>query len=272
MEWTAEPQDRLSVNGTALEYACFGPPPAEAPTLVLLHEGLGCVALWRDFPRRLAEATGLGVLVYSRAGYGASDPVELPRPLDYMTREACDVLGPLMDAAGIRQAVLLGHSDGATIAAIYAGSVSDMRVRGLVLIAPHFFTEPDGLAEIRAAGEAYASGDLKDKLSAYHSEPDVAFNGWHDAWTDPAFESWNVADSIDHWRVPALVVQGDADPYGTLAQVREVEHRIYAPVETLILEGAKHSPHLERKEAVVAGIAEFCATLLRLERQEVALA
>ena len=148
MEWSG---GTVSVAGHDLEYACWGPPPGDAPTLVMLHEGLGSVGLWRDWPEALAEATGLGVLAYSRAGYGRSSSAPLPRPLEYMTWEAEDVLGPLLDATGVQSVVLLGHSDGATIAAIYAGSVSDMRVRGLILIAPHFFAEAEGLAAIRAA-------------------------------------------------------------------------------------------------------------------------
>lgn len=272
IKWTEEPQERLQVNGAALEYACWGPSPDQAPTLVLLHEGLGSVAQWKALPQALAEATGFGVFAYSRAGYGASDPVSLPRPLDYMTREAEGGLGAVMDAAGIKQAVLLGHSDGATISTIYAGSVSDMRVRGLVLIAPHFFAEADGLAAIRAAGKAYAEGDLRAKLAKYHTNVDVAFNGWHDAWTDPAFAKWNVADAIDHLRIPVLAIQGRDDPYGTLAQIEEIETRIYSPVETLILDGCGHAPHLEAPDATMAGISEFCARLWRLEQQEVAFA
>ena len=170
----------------------------------MLHEGLGCVALWRDFPRRLAAATGFGVFAYSRAGYGQSDPVPLPRPLDYMTREARETLPELLDAIGLRRGVLLGHSDGASIAAIYAGSVEDFRVRGLVLMAPHFFTEKGGLASIAAAREAYATSDLRAKLAKYHRDVDNAFRGWNDAWLDPGFKAWNIADAIDYLRVPAL--------------------------------------------------------------------
>ena len=270
--WTDGPHERAQVNGTALEYACWGPSPDQAPTLVLLHEGLGSVAQWKDVPQALTDATGFGVFAYSRAGYGASDPVSLPRPLDYMTREAEDNLGAVMDAAGIKQAVLLGHSDGATIATLYAGSVSDMRVRGLILIAPHFFTEADGLAAIRAAGMAYGAGDLRSKLAKHHANVDVAFRGWHDAWTDPAFANWNVADAIDHLRIPVLAIQGRDDPYGTLAQIDEIETRIYSPVETLILDGCGHAPHLEQADATLAEISEFCARLWRLEQQEVAFA
>lgn len=268
-DWSDAPEGRLNVAGTALEYACWGPPPDQAPTLVLLHEGLGSVAQWKDLPAALVQVTGCGVFAYSRAGYGASDPVTLPRSLDYMTREAVDVLGPLMDAAGIEQAVLLGHSDGASIAAIYGGSVSDMRVRGLILMAPHFFTESSGLAAIRAAGKAYAEGPLKDRLARYHDNVDVAFFGWHDAWTDPKFEAWNVADAIDHWRVPVLAIQGRDDPYGTLAQISEIETRIYAPLELCLPQDCGHAPHVEARAQTLEAITEFCARLLRLEQQEV---
>ena len=145
--------DRLTAGGKSLEYARWG--PDGAPTLLLLHEGLGSLGLWRDFPARLADATGWAVAAYSRAGYGASDPADLPRPLDYMTREATEVLPDVIDAIGADQVVLFGHSDGATIAAIHAGRISDPRVRGVVLMAPHFFTEPEGLAEIARAKVAF---------------------------------------------------------------------------------------------------------------------
>lgn len=272
IRWVADPQAPLIVEGVALEYACYGPPPGKTPTIVMLHEGLGCVALWRDVPQRIAEATGLGVFVYSRQGYGGSDPASLPRPLDYMTREAVDVLGAVLDAAGLGPVLLLGHSDGATIACIYAGSVSDMRVRGLILMAPHFFTEPQGLATIRAAGTAYRSGDLKEKLAQYHDDVDGVFEGWHDVWTDPAFESWDVAEAIDHLRIPVLAVQGRADPYGTVAQIAEIEARIYAPLETVILDQCGHDPHLEHPQATLHAVTGFCARLMRLEQEHVALA
>ena len=264
-------EGRLTADGASLEYRCWGPSPDLAPTIVMLHEGLGCVALWRDLPERLAAATGFGVLAYSRAGYGSSDPCALPRRLDYQTHEGSAVLAEVLDALGIQQCVLMGHSDGATMAASYAGSVSDMRVRGLVLIAPHFFAEPMGLEAIRKAGRAYAQGDLKAKLSKYHSHVDAAFYGWHDVWLHPDFGGWNVGDVIDHWRVPVLAIQGTDDPYGSLDQIEEIATRIYAPLETLILEGCGHAPHQERPAETLAAIGEFCARLHRLERAEVAL-
>lgn len=260
----------LSAGGKRLEYTCFGPPPGQAPTLVLLHEGLGCAALWRDFPTRLAQATGWGVCAYSRAGYGHSDPADLPRPVDYMTREAVDVLPDVLNAIGFRRGVLVGHSDGATIAAIYAGTVPDHRVRGLVLMAPHFFTEPMGLAEIERARETYRDTDLRRRMSKYHRDPDNAFRGWNDAWLNPAFRDWNVADVIDYLRVPVLAIQGRGDQYGTLAQIHEIETRSYAPVDTVILDQCRHAPFLEQPDVTLAEAGTFLDRLERIEAAEVA--
>lgn len=262
----------LIVNGTRLEYACWGSSPSEKPTLVMLHEGLGCVALWRDFPKRLAEATGFGVFAYSRAGYGQSDLVQLPRPLDYMTREAADVLPDVLNHIRFKRGVLLGHSDGASIAAIYAGSIEDHRVRGLVLIAPHFFTEPIGLEEIERAKTNFNSTDLKPRMAKYHRDPDTAFWGWNDAWLDPDFREWNISEVIDYLRVPVLAVQGVKDPYGTLDQIEEIEHRIYAPVDTEIINDCGHSPHLEFPDQTTAAVADFCARLERIEHEQVRIA
>jgi pimeloyl-ACP methyl ester carboxylesterase len=268
-DWRDGAAGFVAIGAERLECICHGPTPDRAPTIVMLHEGLGCVALWRDFPRRLAEATGLGVFACSRAGYGQSDAAELPRPLDYMTGEAHETLPGVLDAIGFQRGILLGHSDGASIAAIYAGSIEDFRVRGLVLIAPHFFTEESGLASIAAARAAYEAGDLRAKLAKYHRDVDNAFRGWNDAWLDPGFRSWNIADVIDYWRIPALAIQGADDPYGTLAQIREIENRAYSPVDVAILQGCKHSPHTEQPEATLAAIADFCARLIRIEQAKV---
>ena len=265
--WPSE--KRISIGGKSLDIVCHGPPPAEAPALVMLHEGLGSVQLWRDLPSRLASETGFGVLAYSRAGYGQSDPAELPRPLNYMTIEATDVLPEVLDTFGIQQAVLLGHSDGASIAAIYAGSIADYRVRGLVLIAPHFFTEPQGLAEIAKSKVAYENGDLKQRMAKYHRDPDNAFYGWNDSWLHPDFADWNVAEVIDYIRVPVLAVQGRDDQYGTLAQIEELQSRCYAPVDTLIVDNCGHAPHLECGDQVINEIAEYCYRLEQIESASV---
>jgi pimeloyl-ACP methyl ester carboxylesterase len=262
--------DFVEVDGRRLEVLRVGPTPEKAPTLVLLHEGLGCVALWRDFPQRLAAATGFGVVAYSRFGYGASGAAELPRRLDYLTREAVDVLPKFLTAIGFRRGALIGHSDGATIAVIHAGAICDPRVKGVALMAPHLFVEPEGLAAIVEARKAYEQGELKVKLQRCHRDVDAAFRGWSDVWLDPSFRDWNVAGYVERWRAPALVIQGKEDQYGTLAQVREIERRAPTPVETLILPDCKHQPHLERGEQTIAAIAKFARTVLTPSTPEVA--
>lgn len=252
----------FNVGGRRVEAQWHGPPADRSPTLVLLHEGLGSVAAWKQFPHQLAERTGYGVLVYSRPGYGRSDPVPVPRPLTYMHDEARDVLPAVLDQARIRKAILVGHSDGASIAAIYAGGVQDFRVRGLVLIAPHFFVEDMGLRSIEAARQAYETGDLRHRLAKYHREVDVAFWGWNRAWLDPAFRSWRIDEHLAYIRVPILVVQGRDDPYGTLVQVETAERETYCPVEVALLEGAGHAPQADKPEETLAAISAFVRRVL----------
>ena len=271
-KWQDRDVAKLSAGGKALEYACFGPPPNKAPTIVMLHEGLGCLALWRNFPQKLADATGFGVFAYSRAGYGQSDLADMPRPLDYMTREAVDVLPDVLNQIGIHRCILLGHSDGASIAAIYAGSIEDHRIRGLVLMAPHFFTETMGLAAIAKAKLAYDTGDLKPRMAKYHRDPANTFRGWNDSWLHPDFEHWNVADVIDYLRIPVLAIQGRGDEYGTYAQIQEIEDRIYAPIDVAILDECHHAPHIDQPEKTCAVIADFTKRLQDIEMAEVVIA
>ena len=251
----------LDISGISLEYAAWGKAPDAAPVIVMLHEGLGCVELWRDFPQRLAAATGLGVFAYSRAGYGHSDTITLPRPLDYLTREVLDTLPHVLDKAGIRCCILLGHSDGATISAIYAGSVRDERLRGLVLIAPHFFTEKISLDGIEQARDAYNKGKLKAGLEKFHRDAGAAFRGWSEAWLDPGFRSWDVTGVLDRLNVPVLAIQGIADQYGTLAQIDVIKQRSPAPVELFIPLDCKHAPHLEQPELTLEAVSGFIAGL-----------
>ena len=246
-----------------LEYRMIGPRPEAAPIIVMLHEGLGCVGLWGDFPERLQAATGAGVFVYSRAGYGQSSPVALPRPLAFMHDEAREVLPSLLDAIGFRRGLLLGHSDGASIATIYAGSVQDHRVRGLVLIAPHFFTEDMGIAEIARAKEAYATTDLRAKLARWHADVDNAFHGWNDAWLDPDFRTWDVTTALAYIRVPVLIAQGADDQYGTKKQIEAAERECTCPVEVALLPGVRHSPHREAPDALLKAASDFSNRLLR---------
>lgn len=271
-EWSEGNSGIIRAGSKALEYACYGPAPDKAHTIVMLHEGLGCMDLWRTFPEELAKATGYGVFVYSRAGYGRSDLADLPRPLDYMTREALDVLSEILDQIGFRQGILLGHSDGATIAAVYAGSIEDHRVRALILMAPHFFTEPDGLAEITKAKAVYDDGDLKQRMAKYHNDPDNTFRGWNDAWLHSDFEDWNVAEVIDYLRIPVLAIQGKEDQYGSYAQIKEIDERIYSPIDIVMLDECRHSPHIDQPENTLNRIAEFVAQLDRIETENVKIA
>ena len=256
----------LTLGDKSLEYRLAGAidlPPA----IVLLHEGLGSAALWGDFPDRLAAATGVPVVAYSRAGYGASSPVALPRPLTYMHDEATTTLPALLDAIGFRRGLLLGHSDGASIAAIYAGSSQDHRVRGLTLIAPHFVVEDVGLAAIRAAKTAYETGDLKTRLARWHKDVDVAFHGWNDAWLDPAFRAWDITDALAYLRVPVQIVQGENDQYGTIRQVEIAQDECYCPVEVAMIAGAGHAPQRERPEVTLETIAGFANRILKVHRE-----
>jgi pimeloyl-ACP methyl ester carboxylesterase len=252
----------LDVGGHALEYRMIGPQPDRAPTIVILHEGLGCVGMWGDFPDKLAAATGAGIFVYSRAGYGQSSPVTLPRPLTYMHDEARETLPRLLSAIGFQRGLLLGHSDGASIATIYAGSVQDHRIRGLVLIAPHFFVEDLSISSIAEAKTAYAQTDLRLKLARWHKDPDNAFRGWNDAWLDPKFREWDITQELAYIRVPILIVQGKDDQYGTVKQIEAAQEECYCPVEVALLAGAKHSPQRDEPGATLKAVSEFANRLL----------
>ena len=251
----------LEIGSSRLEYRMIGPRPGEAATFVLLHEGLGSVGIWGDFPARLAVATGLGVFAYSRAGYGRSSPSAMPRRVTFMHEEARDVLPLVLNAIGLRRGILLGHSDGASIAAIYAGSVEDHRICGLVLLAPHFFTEEFGIAEIARMREAYETSDLRARLGKWHQDPDNAFLSWSGPWLDPAFRRWEITEELAYIRLPILIVQGEDDQYGTLRQIEVAEEACTCPVEAVILPGTRHVPHREVAEATMGAIVDFTRRL-----------
>lgn len=255
----------LNIDGCRLEATWSGPRPAQAPTLVLLHEGLGCVRLWRDFPEALSEQTGCGVLTYSRAGYGQSDPVTLPRPLTYMHDEARRVLPQILDATNVRDAIYIGHSDGASIALINAGCQVDPRLRGMALMAPHVFTEPMNLASIREAQVAYNNPEtrLREKLARYHADVDVAFRGWNDAWLDPSFVEWNLEGFVNGIRCPMVLIQGHQDEYGTGDQLKAITRRAQVICDTILLEHCGHSPQRDRPEETLQTISQFVGSLDR---------
>lgn len=254
---------RVEVDGVHLEYAWHGVGSPGTPCLVFLHEGLGCAAMWRDFPALVAGDTGARVLVYSRRGYGASDPVPLPRPLTYMHEEALEVLPALLAALAIDDAVLVGHSDGGSIALIHAGGGPPPScVRGLVLLAPHVFCEDVSVTSIEAARRAFAEGGLRARLARYHGDnTDGAFKGWNDAWLDPGFRSWNLEAFLPRISVPVLAIQGANDPYGTLAQIDAIERGVRGPFRRLILDACGHDPSRDARDATRAAIREFVATL-----------
>jgi pimeloyl-ACP methyl ester carboxylesterase len=254
------PSGFLKVAGQSLEYATFGDPNVR-PGIVLLHEGLGCVSAWAGFPAGLAAQTGLTVFAYSRAGYGRSSPVPLPRRLDYMQREATEVLPHVLNHIGFERGLLLGHSDGASIVAFYAGTVQDHRIAGLALIAPHFYVEEMTVAEIASIRDAYETTNLRERLARHHTHVDVAFRGWNDAWLDPGFRSFDIVDALQYIRVPVLVIQGADDPYGTLRQVDIAQQECMCPVETVILPGCGHAPHREKPGETLAAVAAFLRSL-----------
>jgi pimeloyl-ACP methyl ester carboxylesterase len=257
------PTGFLRIGDSDLEYRMIGPSPEEAPTIVMLHEGLGSAALWGDFPQKLQQATEAGVFVYSRAGYGASSPVTLPRSLDYMHKEALEVLPKVLEAIGFRRGILVGHSDGASIAAIYAGGVQDHHLNAIALIAPHFVVEDISVASIAEIKMVYETSDLRAKLARWHSDVDNAFYGWNGAWLDPKFRAWDISDYLAYIRVPVAIIQGADDQYGTIRQVSLAQEECYCPVEVTLLSAAGHSPHREAPEATLDAIADFANAVLR---------
>jgi pimeloyl-ACP methyl ester carboxylesterase len=256
----------VRLAGGVVEVRTIGRATADEPAIVMLHEGLGSVSIWRDLPERLAERTGLAVVAYSRLGYGWSDGVSLPRPPTFLHDEADGPLPALLDALGVRDVILFGHSDGATIALLFAARFPG-RVRGAVVLAPHLFVEDVSLAGIQAAGRAYEGTDLRARLARHHLSVDVAFRGWHDTWLDSRFaEALRLDCDIGAIRAPILAIQGDQDEYGTFAQLDALASGSGGPVETRRLAGVGHSPHRDREGEVLGESARFIDALFSRDR------
>lgn len=248
------------VDGRRLETLAFDGAAARPP-IVMLHEGLGSVSMWRDFPERVAEGTGCGVVVYSRYGHGASDALAGPRRVDFMHHEATVVLPGLLEALAIERPILLGHSDGGSICLIYAAMASS-EPRALILEAPHAFVEELTVRSIAKIREVYASTDLRVRLGRHHAHVDEMFRGWNDIWLKPEFREWNIEDRLAGVRCPILVIQGVDDEYGTMEQVEAIRRGVMqAPVETLLLPECGHSPHRDRGQQTLEAIVEFVKTL-----------
>ena len=261
---TLQPMRFASIANRRIEYRSI-PGDAARPPLVFLHEGLGSAALWRDFPDRLAARLGRSALVYSRFGYGHSDGLDAKRTPDFMHEEALSVLPALLDQLGLSNAVLVGHSDGASIALIHA-ALARRPLAGLVLMAPHVFVEPLCLESIAKIRDTYLAtrGDgsgLKRRLAKYHARVDDAFLGWADVWLLEQFRTWNIEDLLCAITAPMLLIQGLDDAYGTLAQLDSITARASVPVAQLVLEDCGHSPHRDCEAAVIDAIAAFAGRL-----------
>ena len=246
-----------SAGGQRLEYAWHGGARNDAPPIVMLHEGLGSLAMWRDFPQRLADATQHRVLVYSRLGYGKSDPLTGPRGVDFMHTEALEILPLLLDSLGVDNPVLFGHSDGGSIALIHAAR-AHRSIAGVIALAPHVFVEHYGLDSIAAARRAYLDGDLRAKLARYHDDAESAFWGWNDIWLHPDFAAWNIEALLPEIACPVLAIQGVDDEYGTMEQIDRLERGVRG-AQRLELAACRHSPHRDQPDAVLAAVARFLA-------------
>jgi pimeloyl-ACP methyl ester carboxylesterase len=251
----------VEVDGKRLETLCIEPGDPSAATIVMLHEGLGSIALWKDFPQRLAVRTGCRVFAYSRYGHGNSDKLMERRPVDFMHHEGELVLPELLAKLRIERPILLGHSDGGSIALIFAGRYPG-RVRALILEAPHVFVEDLGVTSIAAAKVAYQTTNLRSKLGIYHDEVDATFWGWNDIWLDPRFRSWNIESYLESITCPILCIQGEQDDYGTPAQVEAIAAHILG-TEIVMLPDCAHSPHRDRREATLEKMAEFVEKVTR---------
>ncbi|OFZ89117.1 MAG: alpha/beta hydrolase [Betaproteobacteria bacterium RBG_16_64_18] len=249
----------VTVGGRRLEYRRYAGAKPDAPTMVLLHEGLGSVSMWGDFPARAAHAAGCAVVAYSRFGYGHSDARVASYPVEYMHEEAQVVLPELLERLEIAEPILLGHSNGAEIAIIHAGT--NERVKGLVVEAPHVFLEDVTFNAIAAAKVAFETTDLPRKLGRHHADAEMAFRGWNDIWLHPDFRRWNIEEYLPRIKCPVLAIQGYDDEYGTMVHLEAIASQVRGPVELLKLAHCGHSPHRDQPQAVLEALTRFVARL-----------
>jgi pimeloyl-ACP methyl ester carboxylesterase len=250
----SSPSAFVNVRGRSLEYRRIAA-AADSPTLVFLHEGLGSISQWRDFPARIVAGTGLPAIVYARYGHGQSDVLQPPHGVDFMHRDALESLPEFLRQLGIERPILIGHSDGASIALIYAGAGHPLQ--GLVAMAPHVFVEDISVQGIAAAKRAFETTDLPQKLARHHRDPVRTFYGWNDVWLAPEFRGWNIEGFLPAIKCPLLAIQGHDDEYGSMAQVDAIARQVSGPVEMLKLEHCGHSPHQDQPEIVAKAIVEF---------------
>lgn len=246
------------MSGRELHYEIVAAGPS-TPPLVFLHEGLGSVDLWRGFPNDVTAAIGRRGLVYSRYGNGWSTPLKEPRRPDYMHEEALQVLPDVVSRLLDRTPVLIGHSDGASIALMYAGSGKP--VEALVLIAPHVFVEEETIASIASFRDSFRESDIAARMAKYHVEPESTFYGWADVWLSPAFRAWNIEEYLPGVSCPVLLIQGAADEYGTPRQLDAIADAVSGAVTTVLVDGAGHSPHVSHPDEVTAAVVDFIGGL-----------
>lgn len=249
----------ISAAGHTLEYQRIDADP-NRPVLVFLHEGLGSITQWREFPREVSAATGCPALVYARYGYGQSDVLEEPRSLDFMHREAQVALPELLAELSIERPILIGHSDGASIALIHAGTGHP--VRGVAVEAPHVLIEEHNMNGIRAARHTFETTDLAQKLRRHHRDPKKTFYGWHDAWMSPEFQRWNIENVLPGIHCPLMAIQGEDDAYGTMAQLDAIAGQVRGPCELVKLADCGHTPHKEQRDKTFAAMTRFVHGLL----------
>jgi pimeloyl-ACP methyl ester carboxylesterase len=251
---------QLTAAGHALEYLWIDGAGAQAPVLVFLHEGLGSIRQWRDFPAQVARATGCRALVYDRYGYGNSDVLREPRVgVEFMHDAALDELPELLENLNIERPILVGHSDGASIALIYAGTY---QVQGVAVMAPHVFIEDVCVDSIAKANAAFETSDLPKRLGKYHRDARKTFHLWADAWLDPAFRKWNIEEYLPRIRCPLLAIQGEADEYGTMAQLDAIQRQAGGPCELQKLPDCGHSPHQDQPEKVLRSVSGFIEKII----------
>jgi pimeloyl-ACP methyl ester carboxylesterase len=254
--------EQLNFDGRRIEYRFVEPGAANGLDLVMLHEGLGSVSMWRNFPEQLAQATGCRTLVYSRHGYGRSSPLDAPRGVNYMHEEALIWLPAILARLKIRRPVLFGHSDGGSIALIHAAG-SKNEVAGIIALAPHVKVEDLSVRSIDAAKTAYLETELRAKLSRHHADVDAVFWGWNRIWLDPEFRHWNIEGLLAAIRCPILAIQGEDDEYGTMEQIASIA-RTAPDAKLLALPACRHSPHRDQPQAVLAAAREFVATHVKI--------
>jgi len=246
----------LEIKGHRIEYEEIAAARIDAPAILLLHEGLGSVAMWRDFPAKVASATGCRTVTYSRWGHGRSARFPGPRDPGYMHHEALVELPALRHTLALDDVVMFGHSDGASIALIHAGS-GQWPVRGLILEAPHVFVEEISIRGIAEAKAAYEAGELKRRLARHHADVEGVFRAWNDIWLSPGFRAWNIEGYLSGVTSPVLLIQGADDQYGTLAQIDAVGRQVHGPVRKLVMAKCMHAPHRDEEAEVLAATARF---------------